>query len=806
MKHLLILVLLILSSSSYAQEDILCRHFDENGRTRERTVDFESMVLKLNFEIANRKVLGEVVYQFKPIRKTIKQLLLDAPEIKVEQVLLDGKDCQYKSLEKQLEITFNQELDWNSNYSLKIVYTAQPEKGLYFLGWEDTTKRAREQIWTQGQGIDNRYWIPSFDDVSDKLLTETFITFDNAYEVVSNGDLIEKIQASPTSTTWHYKMQEPHVLYLVMVAIGKYEFQDMVSENGIVSRQYYYPDKPQEFGPTYQYSIEMMDWMEEEFGVNYPWGKIYRNVPVTNFLYGAMENTSATIYADLYLQDSREALERNYIGTNAHELTHQWFGDLITEWNGTSHWLHESFATHYAKHFQYSVEGEDAFNWERFQEMQRALSADDKNDIPIASSQAGSSKHYPKGSMIIDMLRQAAGGDEQYEKVITNYLKKYSFKHVDTHFFQLEFMETLGLNLDWFFDQWVYKGGYPHFEVSYKYLGDETELKVKQIQEQNKTIGLFKVQTTIHVGYEDGSSQFFKHDINGQESIFYLKNPKNLKVAFVNFDWGNQIYKKLSFKRSFAELLAQVNNSQSTMIDKYLAVKEMDEFELEEKRNALFNSYKNASFFAIKANIIGQLIEDDHKKSIKLIQSALADSDPYVRRACIDQVAEIPKKMLSDYEALLLDSSYVTIEKTLNKLCKQYPENCTTYLSTVEADAKRNDLLNIAFLAVKAKNGDAEATAKLVDYSSISFEYRIRLKAIGILESMVYKKNDFVSNLLNASVSFNKRLSSQGRNTLMNILTTAEEKHILRMLILDGNFDKNEMKLVEVLKEKFEFN
>ena len=162
--------------------------------------------------------------------------------------------------------------------------------------------------------------------------------------------------------------------------------------------------------------------------------------------------------------------------------------------------------------------------------------------------------------------------------------------------------------------------------------------------------------------------------------------------------------------------------------------------------------------------------------------------------------------MLSDYEALLLDSSYVTIEKTLNKLCKQYPENCTTYLSTVEADAKRNDLLNIAFLAVKAKNGDAEATAKLVDYSSISFEYRIRLKAIGILDSMVYKKNDFVSNLLNASVSFNKRLSSQGRNTLMNILTTAEEKHILRMLILDGNFDKNEMKLVEVLKEKFEFN
>lgn len=805
MKQLFTLLILFLAVSTYAQEDLLCRHFDEKGRTRERTVDFESMVLNINFETANKKVLGEVVYQFKPIRKTINYLLLDAPEIVVNEVLLDGKPCSFNSLEKELKINFDQDLNWDTKYTLKITYTAQPEKGLYFLGWNDPTKRAREQIWTQGQGIDNRYWIPSFDDVSDKLITETFITFDNGYEVISNGDLVEKIASSPAQTTWHYKMQEPHVLYLVMIAIGKYEYKDMLSGNGVVNRQYYYQDRPQEFGPSYQYSVEMMDWMEKEFGVDYAWGKIYRNVPVADFLYGAMENTSATIFTDYYLQDSREALERSYVGTNAHELTHQWFGDLITEWNGTSHWLHESFATHYAKHFRKEVEGEDAFHWERYQEMQRALSADNKNDIPIASSQAGSSRHYPKGSVVIDMLRDAAGGDAQYKRVITNYLKKYAFKHVDTHLFQLEFMETLGLNLDWFFDQWVYKGGYPHYEVSYETKQSETLLTVKQIQEQNETIGLFKANVDIYIGFKDGSGQLFRREISKQEETFSLPNPDKLEVAYLNFDWGNRIYKKLSFQRSLEELIAQAQDP-AFMIDRYLALKELEQFPVEDKRNALIDIYSKETFYATKANIIKQLSNDDHKKSIKLIEKALLDEDVLVRRACIDFVDEIPVNMRSNFEVLLQDSSFVTIEKALVKLCKQFPENKDRYLSTVEADAKLNDLLNIAVLTIKAKNKDDKALAALVDYASESFEFRTRIKAIESLESMDYKETPFIANLLQASVNFNKRLSGQARNTLLNLLNTNEEQLILKNLINQTSFDKNEQKLLQVLREKFEFN
>jgi aminopeptidase N len=805
MKHIIILLLLLVCFSSYAQEGLLCRHFDEKGRTRERTVDFESMVLYINFETAKKQVNGEVIYQFKPIRKSISNLLLDAPEMIIKEVLLDGKPCKFRTIGVQLELTFNEDLNWDNEYTLQIIYKSQPEKGLYFLGWDDPTKRAREQIWTQGQGIDNRYWIPSFDDVSDKLTTETFITFENGYEVISNGELIEKISASSKTTTWHYKMKDPHVMYLVMIAIGKYAYQDMVSTNGVISRQYYYPDEPQKFAPTYKYSVEMMDWMENEFGVPYPWGKIYRNVPVADFLYGAMENTSSTIFTDYYLQDSREVIERNYVGTNAHELTHQWFGDLITEWNSTSHWLHESFATHYAKHFRNEAEGFDEFHWERYEEMQRALSADDKNDIPIASSQAGSSRHYPKGSLVIDMLRQAAGGNNQYQKVITNYLKKYAFKHVDTHLFQLEFMETLGMNLDWFFDQWVYKAGYPHFEVSYEANKDEILLRVKQIQEQNETIGLFKTKVKIYVGFKDGSGQIHFADLSQGEDMLGLPNPDQKEVAYVIFDWGNQIYKKLTFERSLDELIAQANDP-AFMIDRYLALKELKSFPIEDKRNALIDIYKKETFQATKSIIVRQLVNDEAKKSEKLIYEALQDSDPMVRRACIDFVEEISKNSLANYEVLLRDSSYVTIEKALSKLCKQYPENCLDYLKEVEEDAAKNDLLNIAFHGIQGKMGNEKSMAKLIDYTSESFEFRTRIKAIQELEALDYKQKDFVKNLLNASVSFNKKLAAQARTTLMNILNKADEKNMLRTLVNKGEFDKNEQKLIDLLKEKFEFN
>lgn len=797
MKNIIVSLLLLSTSFVSAQNEFNCYHFDERGQTREHFVDFKSMLLDISFDTNERKVLGQVHYEFTTIRPSIDHLVLDAPEIWIEAVLFDGTPVNYKTDEEHLIIDFPASLPWEEDHQLDISYTCQPEKGLYFLGWKDTTNRARKQIWTQGQGIDNRYWVPSFDDVSDKLITETRVTFDSKFEVVSNGDLIGKEDYENGLSTWHYKMKDSHVPYLLMIAIGDYDFKDMISSSGIVNRQYYYPNKPEEFKYTYMYSVEMMDWMEEEFQVAYPWGKIYRNIPVADFLYGAMENTTSTIFTDYYLRDSREALDRNYVGTNAHELTHQWFGDLISEWNGASHWLHESFATHYAKHFERGVFGEDYFQWERNMEMRRAMSADDKNDLPIAHSESGSSRHYPKGSFVIDMLREAAGGDDAYKKVINAYLKKYAFRHVDTHLFQLEFMEVLGLNLDWFFDQWVRKGGYPIFKCDYAQSVAQVELNIKQIQEQNETIGLFKVQMPIQVRYKDGSDTTFLADLQNEEHSISISNTEGKAIQYVLFNVNNALYAKIVHEKTTAELLAQALEAKH-MIDRYLALAELEDRPLKEKRNILLECFEKESFFAPRANIVKQLANDNNSKSQELIMKSLLDEDVRVRRAVIYHLEKISKKMQPFCENLLLDSSYVNIAMTLEKLIEGFPECKEKYLKITQLDAQKNDLLNIVHLSFKAQDNDPFAYSYLLDYAGPSFEFRTRIKAIEALTDLAYQGDDFIFPLIDASVNFNRRLAGVASNVLMSI----ENQDLLIEQVETGIFDKNERKRIDQLKTK----
>ncbi len=332
-----ILLLVFLFNLLSAQDTTITYMRDEEGRIREHNVDFKTMKLDVKFDVKQGKVIGDVTYQFKPIQYIVDTLFLDAPGINIKTALLDGKPVPFTTDSAGLTLKFDTRIDWNKEYKLEISYDATPRKGLYFIGWNVDAKNpdndhyfTRKQIWTQGQGEDNRYWFPSFDNVNDKMLTETVITFDSNYVVISNGALKDKKANADGTYTWHYAMNHPMQSYLVMIGIDKYAHKDYKSKNGIVSRQYYYSDRPETAAPTYQHSDEMMNFLVEQTGFAYPWTS-YANVPVQDFMYGAMENTTATVYGDFLLNDESMIFERPYVAVSAHELTHQWFGDCITD-------------------------------------------------------------------------------------------------------------------------------------------------------------------------------------------------------------------------------------------------------------------------------------------------------------------------------------------------------------------------------------------------------------------------------------------------------------------------------------------
>lgn len=784
-------------ASTQACDSLNCYLPDDAARYREHNVDFAKLILEVSFSPKQGEVFGKAKYSFKPIQPHIDSLYLDAPGIKTDSVKLNGVAQKFTNSEKGLSIFFNEKLNWNKSYNLEIHYSAQPRKGLYFIGWNDPKNLSRKQIWTQGQGIDNRHWFPCYDDVNDRLITETIIAFDTNYTVVSNGKLLSKKKNNKGEFVWHYAMSKPHVPYLVMLAIDKYAYRDVPAKNGIVSRQYFYSDRPETFEPTYQYSKEMMDWLPEELGVPYAW-EVYANVPVQDFMYGAMENTSATIYTDFYLQDKRQALERNYIATNAHELTHQWFGDLVTEWSATHHWLHESFATYYAKLFMRKTFGEENYQWNRRNEFEQAKNADERDRFPVAHSAAGSARHYPKGSAVIGMLRHVVG-DSIYRKAVKNYLEKHSFGNVDTHDFWRAFMECCGMNLDWFFDEWILHSGYPIFEITTDTTQpNKWQYMVKQTQPKNESGKLFTMPAEIKIYFTDGSFASQKKVLTGNDT-FSFASPANKKIAFTLFDEGDNILKKTLFEKPFEQLKNQAMSAKH-FIDKYDAIVAMRKIESEEKNNFLLSLFDKQNYYPIQQEIIYQLRKQKNEPTYTLLKKAIGDKDLQVRRAAIDYIDSIPEILLKDYEKLLRDSSYITIETTLRKLCKQFPNQRAKFLDATKNVQGISRNVEITWLEMKAADELESNGNKLIQFTSNSYEFRTRNKAMEAIENLNYFNDELVSNLMDAAINANSRLANPAANTIRYFMKQDKFKEIYKAKLALNNYPEWAVKILSEIK------
>ncbi len=440
------------------------------------TVDFKSISAKLSFKPDSSQVNGLATVAFKILKPT-DSIVIDAKKMKIiglsdlkRKVNFDynGKQIVYKSKFKVGE-----------TYHLEIYYTAQPKKALYFIDWNKDMKHPEynPQIWTQGQGKYTSNWLPSIDDMNDKILFDFSITFDDEFEVIANGMLTNRF-INTDNIVWKYQMKQPMSSYLVALSIGKYSVYKETSKSGIPLEMFYYPKDSLKVESTYRYSKQMFDFLEAEIGVPYPW-KNYKQVPVKDFLYSGMENTSCTIFSDAFVVDDIQFNDKNYVNVNAHELAHQWFGDLVTETEGKHHWLQEGFATYYALLAEKSVFGE-AYYFETLYDYALELKA--QNDAGqtsvVMSPKASSATFYKKGAIVLHLLREKVG-DKTFKLAVKNYLEAFQFKNVETKNFIAEVEATSEENLTQFVDLWL-KDGTFHFN-----LVEESLLKSDFYQEYN---------------------------------------------------------------------------------------------------------------------------------------------------------------------------------------------------------------------------------------------------------------------------------------------------------------------------------
>lgn len=414
-----------------------------------QSVDFKTLDAQISIDFDNRYVSGTCEFEFE-VKADVDTIRIDAISMSFSNVRINKKDAAFKATSKQL-LLYNQFKKGKNKLSFQ--YSARPKQTMYFVGQGESL-----QVWTQGQGKNTSHWLPSFDDVNEKLIFNISAKFHDGFDVISNG-VLHKKQSKDGYTTWKYTMDKPMSSYLAMLAIGKFDHQPLKSASGIPQQLYYQQQDSDKYEPTYRHSVQIFDFLEREIGVRYPW-QIYKQIPVRDFLYGGMENTTATIFTQDYVVDNTGFNDRNYINVNAHELAHQWFGDMVTAKSGTHHWLQEGFATYYALLAEREVFGDDHFHWKLYENAEEIQQAAQTDTIPLLNAKASSLTFYKKGAWALHALREGVG-EIVFRKAVKTYLEKHGFKNVETDDFLAEIKKLSSYDIESFRRRWLESGRFP---------------------------------------------------------------------------------------------------------------------------------------------------------------------------------------------------------------------------------------------------------------------------------------------------------------------------------------------------------
>lgn len=747
------------------------------------SVDFTHLKLDLELIPESQTVHGKVDLQF-DYKAKVDSIFLNGVNMTFEKVRLNSKRVKYRAGKKGIWIPMKK-ANLGENNSVFLEYTCQPRKGLYFIGWD--TKTRKKQIWTQGQGIDHRHWIPHKDDQKDKIISEIKLAFDPKYSVVSNGTLISKTEIEGLNH-WHYKINKPHSSYLIMLAIGEYEFKDTESASKIPLRQYYYAERAGDY-PQYYYGNErIFNFLEDHIGVPYPWNS-YSQVPVQDFRHGGMENTTATLFGDFFLVDSIAKNDRNYTYVNAHELAHQWFGNMLTASGSKHHWLHEGFATYYQWLSEEMLYGSDYFDWMRFKEAELVFSASMADEFPLAHPKAGTFRFYQKGAWVLYMLHQNLG-DELYRKVIRHYLTSNAYGIVETEDLNNSIKEIVGEGADSFLDMWVYGDGEPELRVKSYLASDSLFFELTPMAGSIQSFKDYSLPVMIY--FEDGSSEdsFIKIGKNPHVESILFREGKKIKYWLVNPNMS--ILAKVEEVKPFEILKLQYENSPK-VLDKYFAILAMEKIENPEKINYLDSVLSNPNeFHSIRGEALWQLLQTNlgDEKLISYLKIALYSGDVQLQKTAIELLNANNNELRALAKDFLNGPSYLLRKNALMASIDWKNAENNSWLKNLDYSDKPGipgREVELHLLVVQASVfGSASALSKLRQRTSNEYDFMTRINAFKMLGSLRDFNEGTLPNYFSALFDYNWKLKKAARTSLQGWYKKPDGKIVLDKYIAEN--------------------
>jgi aminopeptidase N len=640
---------------------------------RSRSCDFIHYRVSLTFDLDGKAFWGENRATMTPLFSGVDRCEVDAEDLTVEGAFdLAGEALFLERSDTSIVVVFPEPLSFGDTVEFTLEYRGEGSRDGFF--FDDQAADHPQMVSTDSWPDEAHHWIPLYDYPNDKVTHDLIITVPAGNKVLSNGRLVsvEENEVAGT-TTWHWSQDLPHATYLMMLAIGPFAVvEDALGELPI--NYWVYPEGAEDAEWIFAKTPRMIEFYGELFDYPYPWAK-YDQV-TTPHVGGGAEATSATILGDGVIHDRRAEQDFSWERIIAHEIAHQWWGDLITlrEWSHT--WLNESFGTYSDYLWTRSEKGDEEGAWDLLGKKNQYLrEANTRYQRPIVFSRYDrphdnfDSHTYPKGACILHQLRYLLG-DDAFFRTLSAFLHEFAFEPVDTHDFMKTVKDVTGQNMDWFFEQFIFRPGHPVFEVSSEWDSGAGQVRMMVSQVQNRDHGVPIYRMPVRVGIVTPSGKRIEEVwIDEEREIFLLQSPE--EPLLVRFDEGNWLLKEWTYPKNLEELLYQARNDD--VIGREWAVRELDGRAGEAGVGEVLGAVATEdSFWAARLAALEVLAEATDAGAEGLLRNAALDASSRVRRTAIRLLGDRGDSGLIPFfqERFNQDDSYLVQAEALRAIGK----------------------------------------------------------------------------------------------------------------------------------------
>jgi aminopeptidase N len=671
---------------------------------RSRAYDALHYRIAIRLDLDRKAFEGETTVSLTALRDAFDACVLDAEEFTVTRVVSDwGEPLKFEQSATQLTVHMARPLRLGETRSFTCYYSGtDPKIGLRFMA---ETPNNPGLVFSDSFPDHVHHWFPCFDYPNDKVTNEIIATVKSGLKVAANGRLLRVAEDTAAGTvTYHYSQELPHSTYLIFLSAAPY----------VVVRDWYkslpvdywvFPKDEKKALPTYGKTPKMIEFFNRTFGYDYPWQK-YDQVSVPSG--GGAESTSATAMTQSIMVDEKNEADFSAIGIVSHELAHQWWGDLITLRSWAHTWMNESFGT-YSDYLYHRYEKGDEEGAVNLQNKLNAYLREARTRYirPIVTDrydQPGDmfdSHTYPKGALVLHMLRTIIG-DEQFFAVLSHFLHQHAFDAVDTGDFIRSVKTVTGQNLDWFFDQWLYKPGHPVFDVrsAWDPARRVVTVTVAQVQDFARGIPVFRVPVSIAIVTAGGK---VARTVWVREKTETFEFPAETKPLLVRFDEGNTLIKEVSFPKELEELLYQLR--QDDVIGRMGAATELLRFKDDPRTfDALATSAQSDPFWTVRRSAVDALGQLPDARLRAALKKTSLDRSSMVRTASLAALGNLEDRALVEFfkERFATDDSELVKAEALRALGKTGDAGVVPFVQkAVAVPSHRNLVGNAATQALK---------------------------------------------------------------------------------------------------------